>query len=85
MPTLADFQARFPELAGPLRDLFEVHAALDTDLDDLPAADPDPGGTPHAGSRRGWPAVEGYEVTAELGRRRGMGVCLPRPRHAAGR
>ncbi len=86
-PALADYQARFPELAGSLADLFEVHAMFAEGEDGLttsftpegdglddwpPATRPVVAGRDPAPGRP-WPALEGYEITAVLGEG-GMGI-----------
>ncbi len=65
-PGLAEYLGRFPHLAAPLHDLFEVHALLEAEAG---AADTPtlvvPGGT---AAQAATPAVPGYEVLKELGR-----------------
>ena len=75
VPSLPEYRARFPDLAGPLGDLFEVHGAI--------GADPTGCATTRAGAGStsacpawpdpGWPALDGYEVVDVLGSG-GMGI-----------
>ena len=65
-PGLAEYLGRFPHLAAPLHDLFEVHALLEAEAG---AADTPtlvvPGGTAAPAAT---PAVPGYEVLKKMGR-----------------
>ena len=75
VPSLPEYRSRFPDLAGPLGDLFEVHGAI--------GADPTGCATIRAGAGStsaypawpdpGWPALDGYEVVDVLGSG-GMGI-----------
>src|SRR5262245_31851790 len=70
-PRLEAYLARFPQLAGQLRLLFQVHEGLanseSTNASTLLGDAAPPAFGP------AWPAVDGYEIEAELGRG-GMGV-----------
>ena len=75
-PRLPEYQERFPALAAPLHDLFEVDGAVDAGpLLDAAATEDVPGigvdaEAPPAGAAQELPRVPGYEILAELGRGR---------------
>jgi WD40 repeat protein/predicted Ser/Thr protein kinase len=61
-PALEEYVQRFPQLAGPIRDQFEVHRAVNSGL-----------WLGASGAAEAGPVLPGYEVVRELGRG-GMGV-----------
>jgi WD40 repeat protein/predicted Ser/Thr protein kinase len=77
-PHLEEYQRRFPELKGPLRELFEVHAVLEAEV---PPATGSAASALATGPFDGTAAADqtlpadlpGYEILRELGRG-GMGV-----------
>ena len=83
-PALDEYVARFPELAGPLGDVFEVHRAIVTTSTSPVAEDAPESPGALAGSTLfpapnesppdlDWPVLDGYEITGFLGSG-GMGV-----------
>src|SRR5262245_48924047 len=75
-PELGEYLSRFPRLADPLREQFEVHDALRSGALFTSVASRTAGGTPPSDRPPGpavMPAIAGYEVQRELGRG-GMGV-----------
>ena len=78
-PELSEFQARFPDLAGPLADLFEVHRAIGpagegSGTGSTANSPAPPSLSPRSeASDDGWPVLEGYQVVGVLGGG-GMGV-----------
>jgi WD40 repeat protein/serine/threonine protein kinase len=72
-PTLEEYQQRFPELSGALKDQFDVHCALaqERTIDQSTALD-DHGFAPASPPTSG-PAIPGYVILGILGRG-GMGI-----------
>jgi WD40 repeat protein/serine/threonine protein kinase len=62
-PALEEYQRRFPELAGPLKDQFDVHRALEAATLSAPSPPPE---APPPGPK-GPPVVPGYEILGKVG------------------
>ena len=75
MPSLPEYRSRFPDLAGPLGDLYEVHGAIGTDPTGRATTQAGAGSTSAypAWPDPGWPVLDGYEVVDVLGSG-GMGI-----------
>src|SRR5262249_49782142 len=74
IPELEEYQRRFPELAGPLKDLFDVHRALPEDPTPHQSTAVDDHGFASSGAPRPRePMIPGYQILGVLGRG-GMGI-----------